>query len=188
MAPEKRRPFQAFTLEAKDGRLRALNSEIHVCAAFDPATLPSERPEYCSFRAIWDTGATGCVITSAVVKACDLKPVGQQEVHGAYGGAVIRDTFLVNLVLPNHVPVQNITVVEGDLVGVDVLIGMDVITNGDFAITHADGKTVFTFRIPSCERIDYVKEARQQRLLAGRDPGGDRPPVNPAARRKKGRR
>ena len=37
---------------------------------------------------------------------------------------------------------------------------MDIIGTGDFAVTNLDGKTVFTFRIPSAERIDFVKEIR----------------------------
>ena len=38
----------------------------------------------------------------------------------------------------------------------DVLIGMDIIGSGDFAITNHKGKTVFSFRIPSIGRIDFV--------------------------------
>lgn len=35
---------------------------------------------------------------------------------------------------------------------------MDVITKGDFAISNYDGKTVFTFRIPSIAVTDYIQE------------------------------
>ena len=37
----------------------------------------------------------------------------------------------------------------------DVVIGMDVICNGDFAVTNKDGNTTFSFRIPSEETIDF---------------------------------
>ena len=40
----------------------------------------------------------------------------------------------------------------------DVLIGMDVITMRDFAITNRDGKTKMTFRVPSTVSYDYVQE------------------------------
>lgn len=40
----------------------------------------------------------------------------------------------------------------------DILIGMDIITLGDFAITNVGGKTVFSFRTPSTKMIDYVEE------------------------------
>jgi hypothetical protein len=37
----------------------------------------------------------------------------------------------------------------------DVLIGMDIISRGDFALTHKEGKTVFSFRYPSLATIDF---------------------------------
>ena len=46
----------------------------------------------------------------------------------------------------------------GKLLGYDMLIGMDVMNLGDFAVTNKDGRTVFSFRIPSCRCIDFVKE------------------------------
>ncbi len=35
------------------------------------------------------------------------------------------------------------------------LIGMDVIGKGDFAVSNFQGKTVFSFRYPSMEMIDF---------------------------------
>ena len=49
-------------------------------------------------------------------------------------------------------------VTEGDITGTDVLIGMDIISQGDFAITASQGETKFTFQIPSTHDIDFVKE------------------------------
>jgi len=50
-------------------------------------------------------------------------------------------------------------VTEGIVVGdAEALIGMDIIGKGDFAVTNKDGKTTFTFRIPSIECIDFVKQ------------------------------
>ena len=36
-----------------------------------------------------------------------------------------------------------------------MLIGMDIITLGDFAITNLNGQTVMSFRLPSSGRIDF---------------------------------
>lgn len=41
--------------------------------------------------------------------------------------------------------------------GIDVLIGMDIISNGDFAISNYEGRTQFSFRIPSQEHIEYKR-------------------------------
>ena len=39
-----------------------------------------------------------------------------------------------------------------------MLIGMDVIQQGDFSISNFQGKTVMTFRRPSQKKIDYCEE------------------------------
>ncbi len=147
----------SFTLIA-NGRLRELVTECYVCAAPDPAVVsPSQQLPYKKFRAIWDTGATNSVITQEVVDACGLKPTGMTTVHGV-GGVQRTDTFLVNILLRNNTAAQNIQVALGqDLADSQVLIGMDIITAGDFAITNVGGKTVFSFRIPSIKTIDFVK-------------------------------
>lgn len=81
------------------------------------------------------------------------------QVHGVMG-TDSAETFLVNLLLPNAVEFVSVEVTLGKLAGpADMLLGMDIITNGDFSITNVGGETVFSFRIPSLETIDYVKEA-----------------------------
>lgn len=110
------------------------------------------------YRALWDTGATGCVITERVAAQCGLTPIGVLQVLGVHGAEMVN-AYLVNLHLPNDVVFENWRVTEGNLGDdTDVLIGMDVITRGDFAVTNKDGLTVFTFRIPSIARYDYVRE------------------------------
>ena len=44
----------------------------------------------------------------------------------------------------------------------DVVIGMDVICNGDFAITNQDDKTTFSFRIPSEVEIDFAVQTEKR--------------------------
>ena len=124
-------------------------------AAFDPAA--TLKPLMHQFQAIWDTGATNSVITQHVIDTCGLKPTGMKEVHGVHGSA-LSETFLVNIRLPNGVGFANIDVTRGELLGGHLLIGMDIITRGDFSITNV-GKTVFSFRVPSVTTVDFVKEA-----------------------------
>ncbi len=68
-----------------------------------------------------------------------------------------------NLRLPNQVVVMGIPVARGSFGDADVLIGMDVITKGDFAVSNWDGKTSFSFRVPSLGEIDFVKEEDRSR-------------------------
>ena len=157
MAGEK---SHSFTGSAA-GRLRELSFECIISIAFDPNTTPADKhPKQEKFLAIFDTGATNCVITQKVVDALGLKPISMAVAHTA-NGTVNCEVYLVNIRLPNHVGFTQWRVTKQDLPSkTDVLIGMDVIGNGDFAVTHKDKKTVFSFRCPSIARIDFVEEAR----------------------------
>lgn len=107
--------------------------------------------------AIWDTGATGSVITKKVSQALNLIPTGLAQVNTA-NGQVIQNTFTIDVGLPNGVIIQGITVTEADGLsgGCEALIGMDIISLGDFSITNHNGKTCMSFRVPSGHEIDYV--------------------------------
>jgi len=136
-----------------------LQTECRASAAFDPAaTPPNAHPKYQPFQAIWDTGATGSVITQAVVDACGLKPTGMKQVFGV-GGPELAETYLVNIGLPNGVAFSNVEVTKGKVLGPQMLIGMDIITTGDFSISNVDGRTIFSFRYPSMKVVDFVKQA-----------------------------
>jgi hypothetical protein len=63
--------------------------------------------------------------------------------------------YLINIILPNNLGFPYLRVCECDIMGADVLIGMDLITLGDFAISNLNDKTSFTFRIPSLEIFDF---------------------------------
>ncbi len=55
-----------------------------------------------------------------------------------------------------------IRVVEAkNIQGADVLIGMDVINMGDLAISNFNNQTVFSFRMPSIEKIDFAEQIKQ---------------------------
>ena len=161
-------PSSSFTVTAVGGLLRELVTDCKACAAFDPTATPQlQRPPLEAFKALWDTGATASVITQTVVDKCGLKPTGMAVVHGVHGEATV-ETYLVNLWLPNNVGVQDLKVTLGQIKGADLLIGMDVITNGDFSLTNAGGVTVFSFRIPSLATVDFVKETHTQVAQAQR--------------------
>jgi len=146
----------AFTTTA-NGRMPSLVSDdVTVFPAFDPVN--DTHLEGLKFKAIWDTGATGSVISKKVATDSGLKPIAMAIVHTA-GGTKNCPVYLINMRLPNGMGIAQIRVTEGELAGdIDVLIGMDVISEGDFAVTHLNGKTVFTFRMPSVVCIDFVKE------------------------------
>jgi len=120
---------------------------------------PSSSIKINSVKALWDTGATGTAVSSNVIKIVGSSPISFTPVSTG-GGIVNAPVHLLNVILPNNVMVPGVRVTElKDLSGCDVLIGMDIIAAGDFALTHKDGRTCFSFRIPSIEHIDFVPQS-----------------------------
>ena len=126
------------------------------------ATEGKAFPEIREIQGLWDTGATGSAITQQIVDQLGLSATGRTNVRGVSGEDRVN-TYLINLFLPNHVMLPGIRVTQGTLHGFDVLIGMDVISHGDFAITNRGGRTVFSFRMPSLAEYDFVVEIEQQK-------------------------
>ncbi len=150
-------PVVSFTT-SYNGRSNVLINQALISRAFDPSRTknPPKNPK--KFNAIWDTGATASVITRKVAEECGLKSIGIAKVFTA-GGEHRSPVYLISLFLPNKVVIPQLRVTEGVLPGdAEVLIGMDIIGQGDFAVTNKDGKTTFSFRMPSIERIDFVKQ------------------------------
>jgi len=145
----------AFTV-AHNGIASILSSKVKFQQAFDPKVSKPADPTL-EYNAIWDTGATKTAITNRVAVECGLKPTGMCKVRTASGESDTC-TYFVSLYLPNMVCIPQIRVTEAVLFGADVLIGMDVIANGDFAVTNHQGKTYMSFRMPSVECLDFVKQ------------------------------
>lgn len=104
----------------------------------------------------WDTGATGTCISKGIVSRLNLQPTGMINVQTPSGIGTMNK-YMVNLTLNNEVTILNLPVMDSEIgnQGIDVLIGMDIISMGDFAVSNFDGKTQFTFRIPSQEHVEY---------------------------------
>jgi len=154
--------FSAFTKKA-NGFVNVLITDIEIRQAQSLCKIFTELkcvPFPC--KAIWDTGATNTVISERLVNELELKPITQADVHGANISERVN-VYQIDLLLPNRVAViDNLVSVARNIHGGDVLIGMDIITLGDFAVRNENGKTVFSYRIPSAaNHIDYVVEANK---------------------------
>lgn len=146
----------SFTLQSNGGLLNVLMTDVLLAVAYDPAKI-NPAPPHKQFKAIWDTGATGSVIDQRIAAELALKPISVTMVSHA-DGQCMKPVYMVNILLPNRVGFQHVRVTEGNLGDVDVLIGMDIISQGDFAITNLNGTTTFSFRLPSLTRIDFVEQ------------------------------
>ena len=124
-------------------------------------TEDEHRERMAAYKAIWDTGASGSAISYHVASDLGLKSHGKRPVHTANGERE-ADIYLVDFFFQNDIEGRSmviypeVTVTDGDIQGVDVLIGMDIIGSGDFAVTNYDGKTCVSFRAPSMQKIDFT--------------------------------
>ncbi len=156
---------RAFTTRYA-GRVRVLKTEVGIFFPLSQEEIQKTKPNVRPCVAVWDTGATGTVITKSVAESLGLKPIGVTEVFHAQGKSLTNE-YLVNVALPNGVVIGGVRVTEGVLAECEVLIGMDVIGMGDFAVTNsnANGGTTLSFCIPSAGEIDFVPRAREDEIL-----------------------
>lgn len=107
----------------------------------------------------WDTGSTYSCISPEFAKQLKLQSLSDDKLHTSYG--IIQSKLYDVNVLINKQVVYNVRVAENPNIhkeGIDFLIGMDIISEGDFAISSYNGETCFSFRIPSKGLIDFTKE------------------------------
>jgi predicted aspartyl protease len=152
-------PIRVFTT-TYNGLAREIINDCGISTPFDEKISKGQKPpKIHPTRALWDTGATGSAITPAVAKLLGLIPSTLANVQHA-DGISLQNVYYVNIYLPNKVVVPFVKVTEcKNVVGkFDIIIGMDIISLGDFAVTNVGKKTTFSFRLPSLTTVDYVKE------------------------------
>ena len=161
--------YMAFTCKA-DGLLRQLRTEVYIEDSDNHTPIEDHK-----FVAIWDTGASSTCITKRLAAKLGLKSTGIIK-NSTAGGLRPAATFLVNVFLPNHVVVPDITVhdMEDNEDGFDVLIGMDIISLGDFSISNYDQQTIFTYRMPSKTITDYVMQENVSKKIGPKHGKGKR--------------
>jgi len=158
----------AFTTKA-DGKANKIITEIRLSVPCNPPSIPPDK--FVPGKALWDTGATICSITREKAEEIGLTPVGLQKITSMTGDSV-QNLYLLNLYLPNSIVIANVKVTEcfGASGAFDFIIGMNIITLGDFSITNLGGKTTVSFVVPSMRTIDYVKELESMKeKCAGRN-------------------
>ena len=108
----------------------------------------------------WDTGATNTCISEEIAIKYNLKPVSMVQ-SKTPSGILNAPVYFIDIILNNEVIFRNWKVMGSKIgaQGIDVLIGMDIISKGDFAISNYNGKTQFSFRLPSQEDVDYKEDA-----------------------------
>ena len=115
-------------------------------------------------EAIWDTGATMTCIKQSLRdklklhKAEAVEPVTMSGI----GGDVYAEGTLVSIWLTPNFLIESWPVYITDFPGdEELLIGMDIITMGDFVVCNTDCTTSFSFAVPPLpDRINLAGKAR----------------------------
>ncbi len=138
--------------ERSKERKWTLEIQAEIAAPRPPEGSP---PTYLPFMAVWATGAVVSVISEQVVEKLDLQPT-DQEIQHTVNGTREANLYTVNIRLPNEVLFEAVEVMDG-IMEDDMLIGMDIIRESGFAVTHKHGRSVVSFQYPSDSEVDFTK-------------------------------
>ncbi|MES2388682.1 MAG: retropepsin-like aspartic protease [Bacteroidota bacterium] len=116
-------------------------------------------PEGEKIYALWDTGASHSSISRSLAEKMKLPEMGNSNVLTS-AGIQERTDYSINFYLhvPNLMfPALTVSAFNG-VTAFDMIIGMDIINKGDFAVTHRYNNTVMSFNLPSVNHIDFEKK------------------------------
>ena len=100
------------------------------------------------------------ILSHRIASELQLQLHTREQLYTA-AGTIVINTHFVDIEFPNGLYIPNIKVYESNLEehGIDMLIGMDIISLGDFAVTNYDGQTKYLFRYPSSNKpITFEKK------------------------------
>lgn len=137
--------------------VRQLTSKVEL-------TSFARKPSVIVTLGLWDTGASTSMITAAAADLIGLRAKGRTEIRSVHDSSRVNVYELVltlgegqekvsfPLIVTECGPLDN----DGST---GFLIGMDVISMGDFSLSNHGGKTTLSFRVPSMGGEDYAKES-----------------------------
>lgn len=152
----------AITLFCKDGKFKHIFFEVVIrkkTTSSQNGNISFNSFECRKVDALIDTGSTISGITSRMVKDMKLTPEGDEHFTHAQGSG-FSPVYSVDVVFPRDYVFEDIKVAEisDDHIN-DFLIGMNILTLGDVALSSENGESAFSFRVPSAGKfIDFEKE------------------------------
>jgi hypothetical protein len=161
-------PFFAFS-NRKEGIVPAVHTSAGISSAIDVSGVDFDAQEGVRWvNALWDTGA----MCSCISKRCAVM-LGLEIInvtHMATATHIVEaPVYMAHLFLPNFPVFAYLEMLEFQDTSdnCDIIIGMDIITQGDFAISNFGGNTFFSFRIPSIQTIDFEGDLRKKSGIGG---------------------
>ncbi|MBC6414167.1 MAG: SEC-C domain-containing protein [Chromatiales bacterium] len=159
-ASQKQEPqSSSFTVRA-DGKLPTIMFDVEL----SPATLSDRNyhsPIRRKCRVMWSTGAVRSQLSRRLIEELSLEAIVKEERNKQ------QLFYVLDVYLPNRVRMAKVemTEISQPLPHPDIgcIIGMDIISLGDCSLSHSDGNTFFSFRVPSLGGIDYVEQANKKK-------------------------
>jgi hypothetical protein len=151
---------RAFTIEYE-----RLTNEISTPVRLEPVytTDKSLLGTQTEIEALWDTGAAMTCVKPSLRDRLKLRQSELVEpiIMSGIGGDIEAEGTLVSIWLAPNFGIELCPVYIADFPGdEELLIGMDIITMGDFAICNVNGKTSFSFAVPPFpDRINLANKA-----------------------------
>ena len=141
----------AFTKEIEKN---IAQTPVEVSRPWNPNRVGAPPPRV-STKGVWDTGATYTTLDLSLVRKLGLTVIRWITSH-TVNGPRKAGVYVVNLYITDKLPFYSFPVIDGETLGGEVLIGMDIIATGDFAISRYPNQPRFSFRHPSQARIDFT--------------------------------
>jgi hypothetical protein len=113
--------------------------------------------------ALWDTGTMMTCMKPRLKEQLKLRVITPNPpmVISGVGGTVKADRTIGSIFLADNFMVEYCPIYVLDFPGnTDLIIGMDIIRMGDFAVCNANGETSFSFAMPPFpDRINFANKA-----------------------------
>lgn len=151
---------KTITVHAAKGRFLEIITQVGVAMPVEDLEATETVQRTFWTNCLWDTGATHSAVTKETAEILGLQPMGETTLIGIHGEEICN-FYRVSLNLPHLLFIPDVKVTEGATnEAFGVILGMDVICTGDFAITNVNGNSTFSFCVPSLERIDFSERVQ----------------------------
>ena len=109
---------------------------------------------------IIDTGCSNTCISDELAEKMSLISCGTQPFSVVGGETIDANCYIANITIDNTIPCGDIEVGSYQKADAfyDVIIGMDILSKCDFAITSVNGHMKLTMAYPSKRDLDFTKE------------------------------
>jgi hypothetical protein len=147
--------FKSFTLNPHAGILNALIVPLTVINPVKHISFDT--------TGLLDTGCTMSAVAVRLARTLELGTYGSYLSHGANDIAMVK-LHTVDLIMPGSISFSGLPVTEFTVKHqFEVLIGMDILSQGDFAITTDNSGTVASYRLPHGKPcIDWTQGREEQ--------------------------